>query len=119
MVLADTSVWISHFRTGNTHFFELLEEGQVISHPFVVGELACGALEPRGQILGDLRRLPPAKTATDEEVLDLIERHHLWGTGLGFIDVHLLTSALLSHAPLWTNDKHLKAAAQVLDVAYG
>ena len=114
MVLVDTSVWISHLRQNEPALAKLLTDGLVLMHPFVCGELAGGTLKDRQQILSDFATLPAAKTASTEEVLDLIERRKLWGRGLGWIDAHLLASALLSHSRLWTIDKQLQAAASRL-----
>lgn len=107
MVLADTSVWISHFRQGNSGLKALLADGQVICHPFIIGELACGNLSNRNEILTLLTELPQADILEDGEVLSFIERHRLAGLGIGLTDVHLLASARLSGAPLWTLDKNL------------
>ena len=114
MLLADTSVWIRHFRQGEPTLADPLSEGLVLMHPFVSGELACGNLKNRAAILFDLRALPPAKVASNTEVLQLIEDRRLWGRGLGWVDVHLLASALLSHCGFWTLDKKLAEAATEL-----
>lgn len=111
MVLVDTSVWIEHFRQTQPVFVELLSEGLVLMHPFVSGELACGNLKSRAALLSDLKALPSATLATHLEVLRLIEERRLWGRGLGWIDAHLLASALLSHCQFWTMDKRLAQAA--------
>jgi predicted nucleic acid-binding protein len=118
VVLVDTSVWISHLHQPDERFVSLLEERRVFAHPLVIGELACGALPGRDEFLTFLRRLPAAERASHDEVLDFIEQKQLWGVGLTYIDVHLLTSSLLTGIPLWTEDKHLRSAAQVLGVAY-
>ena len=118
MVLIDTSVWVSHFQSGNARLRRLLEEGKVISHPFIIGELACGNLKNRQEILSLLKALPAAATAFHEEVIQLIESHRLMGLGLGYVDVHLLAAALLTAVPLWTNDKRLKAGAVRLQVDF-
>ena len=118
MVLVDTSIWVSHLRLGSAHLKALLEDGEVLCHPFVIGELACGQIKNRREILSLLEALPMATTAEHEEVLQFIESHDLMGTGLGLVDVHLLASALLSKTPLWTLDKHLKAASERLSVVY-
>ena len=119
MVLADTSLWISHLHRPDDRFENLLDQRRVFGHPTVLGELACGALPRRREFVAFFSRLPAAKVASHDEVLDLIERTQLWGVGLSYIDVHLLASALLSNIPLWTEDKHLRAAAEALGVAYG
>jgi predicted nucleic acid-binding protein len=111
MVLADTSVWIGHFRHGEPKFADLLSKGLVLMHPFVSGELACGNLKDRAAILADLHALLLAKVASNSEVLQLIEHRRLWGRGLGWIDAHLLASALLSSCRLWTLDTRLAKAA--------
>jgi predicted nucleic acid-binding protein len=118
MILVDTSVWVAHLRGDSAHLRKLLNDGEVLCHPFVVGELACGNIKNRSEILSLLQVLPLAKTANNEEVLRLIETKNLMGIGLGFIDVHLLASALLAKVPLWTLDKQLKAASSKLSVDY-
>ena len=114
MVLVDTSVWIAHFREGQPALAGLLSEGLVLMHPFVAGELACGNLKKRAFVLSDLAALPVATRASDAEVMRLVEDRRLWGRGLGWIDAHLIASALLSHCPLWTLDKQLATAASEL-----
>ncbi|MCK4305405.1 MAG: type II toxin-antitoxin system VapC family toxin [Candidatus Eisenbacteria sp.] len=111
MVLVDTSIWIDHLRRGNPRLVELLTNEQVLCHPHVVGELACGNLRKRQEILVLLRALPTAPVADDEEVLHLLESKRLHGCGLGWIDAHLLASALLSGSGFWTLDKQLERAA--------
>jgi len=118
MVLVDTSIWISFFQTGNPRLKELLDEGHVLSHPFIIGELACGNLENRKEILALLKALPAAVEARHEEALHLIEFHRLMGQGLGYVDVHLLAAALLMSVSLWTSDKSLKDAAARLQVDF-
>jgi len=118
MVLVDTSVWILHFRHGNPQLRDLLLNGRVVCHPFVVGELACGNLQNREEILTHLRSLPMAITADHEEILRFIEMHRLMGKGLGYVDVHLLASALLSGMGFWTKDRNLEKAARKLDISY-
>ena len=118
MVLADTSVWIQHFRRGEPQLARLLAEGLVLMHPFVLGELECGNLKNRATILSDLRALPSAKPASTAEALRLIEESRLWGRGLGWVDLHLLASALLSGCGLWTLDKRLSAAAAKLGLSW-
>jgi predicted nucleic acid-binding protein len=112
-VLVDSSIWIEHFRRGHPRLTELLRDAMVLMHPFVLGELACGNLKKRGEILGDLAELPKAVEATHEEALDLLERRKLWGCGIGWVDMHLIASALLSNCRLLTIDERLhRAAAQ-------
>ncbi|MBP1767309.1 MAG: PilT protein domain protein [Candidatus Aminicenantes bacterium] len=118
MVLVDTSVWVSHLQSGNDRLRELLEEGKVISHPYIIGELACGNFKNRREILSLLQTLPASLTAAQDEVLLFIEDQRLMGLGLGYVDVHLLASARLSGVPFWTFDKKLKAAAVRLRVDF-
>lgn len=118
MVLVDTSIWVSHFRNGEPRLKELLLNGRVVCHPFIIGELACGQLKNRKEILSLLEALPMAKIAEHEEVLHFIEKHRLIGIGLGYLDVHLLASALLSGIPLWMKDKKLKEVAIRLNISY-
>jgi predicted nucleic acid-binding protein len=117
MVLVDTSVWVDHFRHGLPLLEELLESGQVAVHPFIIGELACGGLTKRKEILGLLSVLPPVKTATQAEALRLVETHALYNAGIVWVDVHLLASALLTDIPIWTRDRRLTAAARMLKLA--
>jgi predicted nucleic acid-binding protein len=116
ILLADTSVWIQHFREGNVELAGLLSEGLVLMHPFVAGELACGNLKGRSSVMADLNDLPKTVMASNSEVLELIERRKLWGRGLGWVDVHLLASALLSGCTLWTLDRKLADAAAALAI---
>jgi predicted nucleic acid-binding protein len=120
VILVDTSVWIEHLRSGDSRLVELLEGRQVLAHPFVVGELALGNIKRRAMILDALGNLPRASVASDDEVLGLIEGRSLFGLGIGYVDVHLLASALLSDdASLWTRDRRLNDVAQRLGVAAG
>src|SRR4051812_13041265 len=116
MILVDTSVWIEHLRGGGTGLRDLLMEGMVLTHPFVIGELACGNLKHRRRILRDLSALPAVLTAMHEEVLRLIEDRKLWGQGIGWIDSHLLASALVSNCGFWTIDKQLCQLATLAGV---
>ncbi len=108
MVLVDTSVWVEHLRSGTIGLATLLNDGRVVCHPFIVGELACGNLSRRGEILALLQDLPRASCAENHEILQFIEDNKLMGKGLGYIDIHLLMSALLTGIPLWTIDKRLQ-----------
>ncbi|MFM9101772.1 MAG: type II toxin-antitoxin system VapC family toxin [Cyanobium sp.] len=112
MILVDTSVWVEHLRHGLPRLATLLQDGEVLIHPWVIGELACGTLSNRRQVLELLQGLPAATVASDAEVLLLIELDQLMGRGIGYVDVHLLASARLSHCWLWTQDRRLEAVAQ-------
>jgi predicted nucleic acid-binding protein len=114
MLLADTSVWVQHFRRGEPNLADLLGRGLVLTHPFILGELACGNLKNRSAILSDLEMLPRAVAASNEEALHLLENRRLWGRGLGWIDVHLLASAMLTQCEFRTLDKRLCLAARDL-----
>jgi len=119
MILVDTSVWVDHLRDGTPALAAALEQGRVLTHPFVLGELACGNLKNRSEVLQLLGELPAAPMATDPEALDFIERRALMGRGIGYVDVHLLASvALAGTAQLWTQDKRLAAVAADLELAY-
>jgi predicted nucleic acid-binding protein len=118
MVLVDTSVWVDHFRRGHSGLIEHLEEGAVLCHPFVVGELACGNIKKRSEILNLLQALPEATVADQDEVLHLLQEWRLFGRGLGWVDAHLLASARLSHCSLWTLDKSLEKAASEINQAF-
>ena len=110
MILVDTSVWIDHLRHGDVELKELLNTGRVLTHRFVIGELALGSLQNRDTVLDALKNLPQAANATDEEVLHFIAHHALSGSGIGYIDAHLLAAVRLSPgASLWTRDKRLLA----------
>jgi len=117
IVLVDTSVWIDHLRRGNAQLAGFLDEGNVLCHPFVIGELACVNLKRRAEVLRLLAALPSARVAEHEEVLHLLSSRRLHGKGLGWIDAHLLASAFLTSCPLWTFDKTLAAAARSLNVS--
>ena len=116
MVLVDTSVWIRHFRLGDPKLADCLSKGLVLMHPFVAGELACGNLMNRSAVLSDLHALPAVAVASDGETLAFLEDRRLWGRGLGWIDIHLLASAVLAECDLWTLDKRLARAAEAMGV---
>ena len=118
MVLVDTSVWVRHLRQGEPSLERLLNDGEVVCHPFVVGELACGNMRNRTEILSFIKILPLATEAKNEEVLLFIEQNHLMGKGLGYIDVHLCASALLTGVPMWTYDRRLNDANEELGIRY-
>ena len=107
MILVDASVWVEHFRSGSNELRALLNDGHVACHPYIIGELACGNLKNRTEILSLLQDLPTASRADDDEIMQFIEDHKLMGKGLGYIDIHLLMYALLTRIPLWTIDKRL------------
>jgi predicted nucleic acid-binding protein len=118
MILADTSVWIDHLRKGDAELGRLLNAAQVLTHPFVIGEIALGHLRQRALVLGSLMDLPRAKAADDEEAMAFIEVHSLFGLGIGFLDAHLLAAVKFTPgASLWTRDKRLAAAAGKLGLA--
>ena len=118
MILVDSSVWIDHLRGATADLTGLLEEGRVLVHPFVIGELALGSLRQRESVLQSLRDLPQAVMAEDAEILDFIDRHALFGLGIGYIDVHLLASVRLTpDASLWTRDRRLQDAALRMGLA--
>jgi predicted nucleic acid-binding protein len=118
MVLVDTSVWVAHLRGGDTGLKALLNEGHVVCHPFILGELACGNLKNRSEILSLLSALPVVTYPEHEEVMQFIETNSLMGKGLGYIDMHLLASAILSKVPLWTLDKKLNQVSLKLGLRY-
>lgn len=118
MILADTPVWVDHLRHGDKELASLLDRSEIVIHPFIIGELALGHLKPRDQILRVLSDLPQTIIATHAEVLRLIERHVLFGTGIGYIDAHLLTAVVLTPGTLiWTRDRQLLGAANKLGLA--
>lgn len=118
MVLVDTSVWVAHLRSGDARLKGLLEQGLVACHPFVVGELACGNLGNRKEILGLLQALPQATVARHDEVLGFLDVHKLMARGLGYVDIHLLASARLDSLALWTLDSNLKKAAERTGISF-
>jgi hypothetical protein len=118
MVLVDTSVWVEHFRKGNIGLAALLHDDHVICHPLIIGELACGNLKNRYEILSLLHALPMALHAEHEEVMRFIENYRLMEKGLGYIDIHLLASTMLTNVPLWTLDKRLNEVSSTLGIGY-
>lgn len=119
MVLVDTSIWVDHFRTGDAALVSLLQAGRVCCHPMILGELACGNLQNRKQVLGLLSDLSACVEASHDEVLQMIEHHALMGKGIGFVDAHLLASCMLTGATqLWTRDKRLARIAQQLSISH-
>jgi len=116
MILVDTSVWVDHFRRGNAQLRDLLNEGQVLCHPFILGEIASGSIRNRSEILTLLRLLPEATGATNQEAMDFLELNRLFGKGLGWVDIHLLASVRLTGIRLWTLDTQMSAAAYFLGI---
>jgi predicted nucleic acid-binding protein len=118
MVLVDTSVWVEHLRSGKVGLESLLNDGDVVCHAFITGELACVNLTNRSEILSLLQALPLANHAEHEEALHFIDKYSLMGKGLGYIDMHLLASAMMTHVPIWTLDKKLKEVSSMLGLDY-
>jgi len=118
VILVDTSVWIDHFRVADHRLIALMGLREAAIHPFVLGELAIGSIPQRDMVLAELNKLPTARPATPGEVMHLIARHRLFGTGIGYIDAHLLAAACLADGlVVWTHDRRLLAAAVGLGVA--
>lgn len=118
MILVDTSVWVDHLRAGHEALAGLLNIGAVLAHPFIIGELALGQIRQREIVLAALAALPRAVVATDAEALRFIERHALFGRGVGYVDAHLLAATRLTgSAKLWTSDKRLHGVADELGLA--
>jgi predicted nucleic acid-binding protein len=118
VILVDTSIWIEHLRSASAILTELLVDGEVLGHPFVLGELALGNLRQRDEIMLVLRRLPQAISASHQEVLQFVDREALFGRGIGYVDAHLLAAARLTVGTrLWTRDRRLQAVAIQLDLA--
>ena len=117
MILVDTSVWIDHFRTADARLMELLLDGQAIGHAFVTGELACGNLRRRAEVLSLVAALPQLPTMTSDDAMKFLDAHRLMGKGLGWVDVHLLASVFVSRERLWTKDRRLAEAAHRIGVA--
>jgi len=118
VTLVDTSVWIDHLRQGDAALIAALDAGQVLMHPFIVGEVACGHLRSRAEVLGLMQSLPKISVARDQEVLYFIDNQALMGRGIGYVDAHLLASVRLSGARLWTRDKRLHTIASELSLAH-
>jgi len=119
MILVDTSVWIDFLRADDRHLADLLETASVCIHPMVIGELACGTLKNRGQLMSLWRKLPKTREASHDEALYFLEHNALSGKGIGLVDLHLLASTALSESTsLWTRDKRLHLVAETLHMAY-
>lgn len=119
MILADTSVWIDHLRRRREDFSRLLNAEAIVCHPFVIGEIAVGAFRSRSAILRDLKDIQLCIVASDEEVLEFIEHHRLYGRGIGYVDTHLLAAVRITPgSSLWTFDNRLNRAAEELGLAF-
>jgi predicted nucleic acid-binding protein len=118
MILLDTSVWVDHLRRGDSLVVRVLKSGQAGAHAFVIGELACGNLKSRAQVIELLQALPQLVMAADDEVLGFIDGHALMGRGVGYIDAHLLAAVTIGGSLLWTRDKRLREIADELGVAF-
>ena len=118
MILVDTSIWIHHFRQPNTELSKNLVLGRVSMHSLIIGELACGNLPDRKNTLLYFSNLPIVSNSLDREVMHFIEANNLMGKGIGFVDAHLLTSAIINHHKLWSADKRLQAIAIAYGVGY-
>lgn len=117
MILVDTSIWIDHFNKSHPELVRLLNNGIVCTHPFIIGELACGNIINRTEILTLLRALPCLDTVLESEVLTLLEGHQLYGRGLGYIDVHLIAAALINNVKIWTRDKSLNSITRKFNIS--
>ena len=113
----DTSIWIDHFNKADKELIKLLNSDQVCIHTFVIGELACGNFANRSEILALLNALPRIEPALDEEIFNFIEVNRLYGIGLGYIDIHLIASALINNVKIWTRDKSLQKAVTTLNIS--
>ena len=119
MILVDTSIWIDHLHSSDPALMSLLDDGKVLCHPLVIGEIAMGALRSRSKKLSELQELPMVVVADHEEVLRLVAQRSLHGLGIGYIDAHLLAAAQLTQdARLWTRDKRLHRVALTLHLAW-
>ena len=118
MVLVDSSIWVTHLRLRSQQLEKLLMDAEVMCHPLIIAELACGNLNNRNEIITLLQSLPMASTIEFNEFLIFIDRNQLMGKGIGYVDIHLLASARLTGVPLWTADKKLKSAANQLELAF-
>lgn len=117
MILADTSIWIDHFRSGNKELRKHLNEGQIVIHPSIIAKLALGSLRERDRTLALLDLLPQVRVAQLSEVRRMIEARRLYSLGIGLTDAHLIASAFLNSSTLlWTRDKRLRKAAEALGI---
>ena len=118
MILVDTSIWVDHLRVARGPLTSLLQTDLVCTHVYIIGELACGNLDKRKELLEMLQALPRLTAATDDEVLYFIGRHKIMGRGIGYIDAHLLTATAIHSALIFTRDKRLQEIAEELGLAY-
>ena len=118
MVLVDTSIWIDHFQKSDSNLKKLLLAAEVVNHPYVIGELACGNLSNRLEILSLLESLPKTIIARQEEILEFINKNKLYGLGVGYIDIHLIASTLLDGLKIWSKDKSLISVAEQFNIVY-
>jgi predicted nucleic acid-binding protein len=119
VILVDTSIWIDFFSGQSRELVEFLQSPGMLCHPMIVGELACGMLPDRAFALRRLKNLKQSEVIDDETLLMFIEQHNLYGRGIGYVDTHLLASAMLGDSRwLWTRDRRLHAAAEDMGVAF-
>jgi len=117
MILVDTSIWIDHLNKSHPELVHYLNNGIVCTHPFIIGELACGNIINRTEVMTLLKALPCLDTVLESEVLMLLESQQLYGRGLGYIDIHLIATALINNVKLWTRDKTLNSIARKLNIS--
>ena len=118
MILVDTSVWVNHLRVSDPLLGSLLAQNRVVVHPWIVGEIACGSFVKRSAVVESLQSLPQLGPASEEEVLFFVEKHHAFGKGIGYVDAHLLTSAVIDNCKIWTTDKRMALIATQLNLCY-
>lgn len=118
MVLVDKSIWIDHFQKGNSNLKKLLYDSEVVIHPYITGELACGNLSNRREILSLLESLPKTYVISQEEILEFITINRLYGQGVGIVDIHLIASSLLDSLKIWSMDKSLIRVAEHFNIVY-
>ena len=114
MILVDTSIWVNHLRRHDAVLAAHLDAGEVLCHPYVIGEMSLGLLRQRQQVLELLAALPAALVVSHDEAMTFVEQRRLSGLGVGWVDIHLAASAVVSRAKLWTVDRRLAAVARAL-----
>jgi predicted nucleic acid-binding protein len=117
-ILVDTSVWVKHLRENEKNLIRLLEQGLVACHPFIIGELACGGIKNRYEIISMLNDLPSTDILDHYDIMEFIEYRKIMNKGIGYVDVHLLASALVSETALWRFDKALRNISKQLSIQY-